>query len=235
MTSARVVTTAVVAPLGTVAVVANSFGTVGSLCYMPAYGMQHAASTLVGQSVGARRKDLAYRFGWLTTLTGMGLLCLSGTIMYVCAPWMMGFLTQDLAVIRLGTEELRIEAFAEPLYAAIIVCSGVFQGGWQHISSHRSELRYYVGRARAAERDFGTMFWPTRGLDGDGIATGIVRSNVFATPVAQTVDAERSPIIRRKPHNPKKGVCRRKMRTIFPESIYSLVWMSCPLPPRQTI
>lgn len=63
MTSARVVTTAVVAPLGTVAVVANSFGTVESLCYMPAYGMQHAASTLVGQSVGARRKDLVYRFG----------------------------------------------------------------------------------------------------------------------------------------------------------------------------
>ena len=57
MTSARVVTTAVVAPLGTVAVVANSFGiTVESLCYMPTYGMQHAASTLVGQSVGARRR-----------------------------------------------------------------------------------------------------------------------------------------------------------------------------------
>lgn len=55
MTSARVVTTAVVAPLGTVAVVANSFGiTVESLCYMPAYGMQHAASTVAGQSVGAR-------------------------------------------------------------------------------------------------------------------------------------------------------------------------------------
>lgn len=129
MTSAHVVTTAVVAPLGTVAVVANSFGiTVESLCYMPAYGMQHAASTLVGQSVGARRKGLVYRFGWLTTLTGMGLLCLSGTIMYVCAPWMMGFLTQDLAVIHLGAEVLRIETFAEPLYAAIIVCSGVFQG-----------------------------------------------------------------------------------------------------------
>lgn len=113
----------------------------------------------------------------------------------------------------------------------VAVC---FRGLAAHYSSHRSELRYYVGRARAAERDFGTMFWPTRGLDGDGIATGIVRSNVFATPVAQTVD-ERSPIIRRKPHNPKKGVCRRKMRTIFPESIYGLVWMSCPLPPRQTI
>lgn len=129
MTSARVVTTAVVASLSTVAVVANSFGiTAESLCYMPAYGMQHAASTLVGQSVGARRKDLVYRLGWLTTLTGMGLLCLSGTIMCVCAPWMMGFFTQDLAVIHLGTEVLRIEAFAEPLYAAIIVCSGVFQG-----------------------------------------------------------------------------------------------------------
>lgn len=50
MTGARVVTTAVVVPLGTVAVVANSFGiTVESLCYMPTYGMQHAASNWSGR------------------------------------------------------------------------------------------------------------------------------------------------------------------------------------------
>ena len=129
MASARVVTTAIVAPLGTIAVVANAFGiTVESLCYMPAYGMQHAASTLVGQSIGAQRKDLTYRLGWLTSALGMFLLCITGALMYIFAPQMMSILSPDPAVIALGAEVLRIEAFTEPFYAAVIVCSGVFQG-----------------------------------------------------------------------------------------------------------
>ena len=129
MATARIVTTAIVAPLGTIAVVANAFGiTVESLCYMPAYGIQHAASTLVGQSVGAKRKDLTYRLSWLIAGLGMVVLCITGALMYLFAPQMMALLSPDPDVIQLGTEVLRIEAFAEPLYGAIIVCSGIFQG-----------------------------------------------------------------------------------------------------------
>ena len=48
MSSAQVVTTRIIAPLGTVAIAANSFAvTAEALCYMPGYGVQSAAVTLI--------------------------------------------------------------------------------------------------------------------------------------------------------------------------------------------
>ena len=107
LSTARMVTTAIVAPLGIIAT---------------------AASTLVGQSVGAGRKDLTYRLGWLTAALGMGLMVITGTLLYVLAPAMIGMMAVDEAVIELGVRVLRIEAFVEPLFGASIVASGVFQG-----------------------------------------------------------------------------------------------------------
>ena len=129
LSTARMVTTAIVAPLGIIATAANSFAiTAESLCYMSAFGVQAAASTLVGQSVGAGRKDLTYRLGWLTAALGMGMMVITGTLLYVLAPAMIGMMAVDEAVIELGVRVLRIEAFVEPLFGASIVASGVFQG-----------------------------------------------------------------------------------------------------------
>lgn len=126
---AQIMSTRIVAPLGTVAIAANSFSvTAESLCYMPGYGIGTAATTLIGQSIGAGRQDLTKRLGWLTTLMGMGIMTFSGLLLYLAAPWMIGFLSPDPAVVALGTVVLRIEAFAEPLYGASIVACGVFRG-----------------------------------------------------------------------------------------------------------
>ena len=126
---ARIATTRITAPLGTVAIAANSFGlTVEALCYMPGHGVQAAASTLVGQSIGAKRKDITYPLSRLVTVVGMGVMLISSIFMYCFAPQMMALLSTDPAVIALGVAVLRIEAFAEPLYAASLVVSGVFQG-----------------------------------------------------------------------------------------------------------
>ena len=48
--------------------------------------------------------------------------------MYATAPAMMGVVAPDMAVRELGATVLRIEAFAEPMYAASIVAYGVFVG-----------------------------------------------------------------------------------------------------------
>ena len=49
---AQIATTVIVAPLGIIAIAANSFAiTAESLCYMPGYGISEAATTLVGQSL----------------------------------------------------------------------------------------------------------------------------------------------------------------------------------------
>lgn len=129
MCSAYVVTTIIIAPLGTFAIAANSFGIiVESLCYMPGYGISDAATTLVGQSLGAGRHELMKRFAWLSVGLGMAVMALMGVVMYVGSPFAMALMTPSEEVRRLGVEVLRIEAFAEPMFAAAIVSYGVFVG-----------------------------------------------------------------------------------------------------------
>lgn len=129
MCAANVAATMIIAPLGAVAIAANAFAvTAESLCYMPGYGISDAATTLTGQSIGAGRKKLAWSFGKMTVTFGMILMGVMGALMYVFAPVLMKLLSTDAAVCALGVKVLRIEAFAEPLYGASIVCTGVLRG-----------------------------------------------------------------------------------------------------------
>lgn len=126
----------IIAPLGTVAIAANSFAvTAEALCYMPGYGVQNAAVTLIGQSVGAKRKDLVTRLGWVTVLLGMGVMLVASALMYALAPWIIGMLSPDRQVVLLGTQVLRIVVFSEPLFGASIVTAGVFQGAGSSLLS----------------------------------------------------------------------------------------------------
>lgn len=126
---AQIMTTVIVAPLGVFAIAANSFAiTAESLCYMPGYGIADAATTLVGQSLGASRKKLARSFARITVGMGMAVMGLMGAVMYLAAPQIIGLMTPVEEIRELGVMALRIEAFAEPMFAASIVAYGVFVG-----------------------------------------------------------------------------------------------------------
>ena len=126
---AQIATTVIVAPLGVFAIAANSFGVIAeSLCYMPGYGISEAATTLTGQCLGARRYRLTRHFAWISVLMGMTVMGVMGVIMYVFAPQIIGVMTPVEQIRDLGVMALRIEAFAEPMYAAAIVAYGAFVG-----------------------------------------------------------------------------------------------------------
>lgn len=126
---AQILTTVIVAPLGVFAIAANSFAiTAESLCYMPGYGIADAATTLVGQSIGAGRKKLTRSFAHITVLMGMAIMGVMGILMYLFAPQIIGMMTPVEEIRQLGVMALRIEAFAEPMFAASIVAYGVFVG-----------------------------------------------------------------------------------------------------------
>lgn len=126
---AQIMITVIVAPLGVIAIAANAFAvTAESLCYMPGFGIGDAATTLTGQSFGAGRMDLVKRFGYITVAMGMAIMTIMGAVMYVAAPFMMDIMTPVAAISELGTKVLRIEAWAEPMYAAAIVSYGAFVG-----------------------------------------------------------------------------------------------------------
>ena len=126
---AQIMTTVIVAPLGVFAIAANSFAiTAESLCYMPGYGIADAATTLVGQSVGAGRRRLTRSFARITVFMGMAVMGVMGVLMYLFAPQIIGLMTPVAEIRELGVMALRIEAFAEPMFAASIVAYGVFVG-----------------------------------------------------------------------------------------------------------
>ena len=129
MGSAQIVSTLIVAPLGTIAIAAHSLAiTVESLCYMPGYGIAEAATTLVGQGIGAGQQVLTRSFARLSVALGIGVMTLMGVLMWIFAPELMSLMSPVEEVIALGTEVLRIEAWAEPMFAAAIVVNGVFIG-----------------------------------------------------------------------------------------------------------
>ena len=126
---AYVAGTRIVAPLGTIAIAANSFAvTAESLCYMPGYGIGAASTTVVGQAKGAGRRDLSGRLGWLSVALGALSMAVMAVFLYFMAPVMLQLLTPDPQVRAAGVQVLRIIAFAEPLYGASIVAEGVFRG-----------------------------------------------------------------------------------------------------------
>lgn len=136
MSGGLVVTTSIVAPLGAAAIAANSLAvTAESLCYMPGFGIADAAVTLIGQSVGAARKDMARSFSRITVAFAMLFMTVTAVLLYLFAPQLMGVLTPDKTVCELGAGVLRIEAFAEPLYGASIVAAGVLRGAGDTLMS----------------------------------------------------------------------------------------------------
>ncbi len=129
MSGAQIISTLIVAPLGNIAIASNSLAiTAESLCYMPGYGIGDAATTLVGQTHGANRIDLCKNFAHMTVGIGMIVMAFMGAFMYIFAPEMMSLLSPVNAIQELGSTVLRIEAFAEPFFAASIVTYSVCVG-----------------------------------------------------------------------------------------------------------
>lgn len=167
---AQITSTLIVAPLGTIAIAANSFGIiVEALCYMPGYGIADAATTLVGQSLGAKRKKLARSFGNITVGMGVAVMTALGIIMYITAPSLMTLMTPDISVQHLTAQILRIEAFAEPMFAASIVCYGVFVGAGDTLIPCTMNL----GSMWVVRITLAVLLASTMGLQGVWIAMAI--------------------------------------------------------------
>lgn len=129
LSGAQIVMTAVVTSMGAVAVASNYVAVqTEGICYLPAFGVASAATAIVGQSIGAGRPDMAKRFAFSTVGVGAALIAVTSTIMYIAAPVLTGFLTQEPEVIALSVKVLRIVAFSEPLFAVSIVAIGALRG-----------------------------------------------------------------------------------------------------------
>ena len=129
MCSSQVILTMIVASLGTVAIAANTISTTAeSICYLPGFGISAAITVLLGQSVGAQNKYLTEKFAIIGNYIGMIIMGILGLLMFIFSIELISIFTNDLNVIQTGGNILKVEAFAEPFFAASIVIAGVFRG-----------------------------------------------------------------------------------------------------------
>lgn len=179
MTSAQIVSTIIVSPLGNFAIAAHTFAIAAeSLCYMPGYGIGDAATTLVGQSYGASQYSLCRSFAYIALAMGMITMGVMGFIMYIFAPEMIGFMSPVAEIRELGVQSLRIVAFVETMFAASIVGNSICIGAGDTFKPALINLLSMWG----VRLTLAAFLAPAYGLKGVWIAMAIelfVRGSVF--------------------------------------------------------
>lgn len=119
----------VVAGLGTITYAANQicFNILG-LTFMPGMAFAAAATTLVGQGLGAKRPDLAERFGWETRKIGTVVAGIIGIFFVICAPYIMMLYTNQQEVIDQGAIALRVVGLVQVAQSTQFILAGALRG-----------------------------------------------------------------------------------------------------------
>jgi MATE family multidrug resistance protein len=117
------------AELGTIAYAANQVAmNTLSISFMPGFGFALAATTLVGQGLGAKDPDGAQQRAYTAYRLGAGLMTVMGAIIALFPAQFIGFFTNDPGVIAVGSLPLRLVGLVQPLLAAAMVFAGGLRG-----------------------------------------------------------------------------------------------------------
>jgi putative MATE family efflux protein len=95
---------------------------------LPSWGISNATSTLVGQNLGAKRPDRAERSVWITGYVNMVFLGLIGLVLALIPHSFIRLFIQDPAVVRYGSECLRIMSYGFIAYGLGMVLVGTLNG-----------------------------------------------------------------------------------------------------------
>ena len=129
MSSSGIFVNSSIALLGTTALAANSLClTAESISFMPAFAFQTAATTLVGQSLGAEKPKLAEKFVKTSIILGSILMFFAGIGLFVFSTQLIGIFTPDLEVIDLGAQCLKVVAFMQIPQVITWIYAGALRG-----------------------------------------------------------------------------------------------------------
>lgn len=96
--------------------------------YIPGYGFQSAASTMIGNAVGEQNEKKVKQVTTLICMMTFCLMVVAGILLFIFAKNLMSLFTPDIAVITMGTTVLRIVAVSEPIYGILVIMEGTFNG-----------------------------------------------------------------------------------------------------------
>lgn len=124
-----VVFAGLVSGMGTTVFAAHSIAvTAETIFYVPGYGLRSAASTLIGNARGEENAKKLKAVGILSVLLTIGVMCVSGLVLYFGAGTLMRLFTPSKPVVGLGAQMLRLVAVSEPFFGLMVVLEGIYYG-----------------------------------------------------------------------------------------------------------
>lgn len=129
MQGAMNIYTIVISSLGTAIYAAHALTMrVEMFAFAPSWGFGMAAAILVGQSLGAKKPDLAKRAGYLAQRYCVAAMVSLGLITFIFARRLIGIFINDPEVVKIGTLGLQIWALAMPGMATNQTLAGGLRG-----------------------------------------------------------------------------------------------------------
>ncbi len=129
MSGGHMIFTIIVLGLGTAQYAAHHLAIVAeSVSYMPGFGFSMAATTLVGQGLGAGKPKLAQTSGYITWQLGALTMCAMGVMFFVIPERLIMIFNRDPEIVRYGAMCLRMVALAQLPFSAAMVLTGGLRG-----------------------------------------------------------------------------------------------------------
>jgi putative MATE family efflux protein len=150
---------------------------------MPSWGISNAASTLVGQNLGAKKPERAEKAVWVTGIVNMILLSMIGLILVLTPDTFIRIFISDENVIRSGVSGLRIISLGFIAYGLGMVLVNSFNGA----GDTSTPLKINVFAFWCIEIPLAWFLAIKTGLREDGVFTAIVISESLMTLIAWIV------------------------------------------------
>lgn len=151
----------IAARYGTAAVAAYFIGVrILALSFLPGFGFSAAASTIVGQQLGARQPQHAARSGWEANWLAMGMMSVAAVLIFAFAHPIAALFIDDDEVIADAVSFIRVLALAQPLMAADSTLGGALRGA----GDTRFPLLTVIGGFYVARLGFAWMAATVLGL-----------------------------------------------------------------------
>lgn len=129
LTSGQIALTAMISSLGTISLAAHYLtNQTEGLLYLPAYGFSYTATALIGQSLGAKRTDLADQFAFYICLLGSAIIVTACVPVFFLAGPIISLFSNDPQVIALGTQTLAIASATELFFSFFVITCGICRG-----------------------------------------------------------------------------------------------------------
>jgi Na+-driven multidrug efflux pump len=136
---------------------------------MPGFGFAVAATTLVGQGLGAHDPKRTRADGRLAQWMAVAIMSGMGVIFFLFPAQIIGIFISDPTVIQLGIWPLRLVAFSQPMLATMMVLGGALRGA----GDTRTTLAITAGGLWLIRVPLAVLLVPRFGLMGAWIAMSV--------------------------------------------------------------